>query len=393
MYPSLYYLFSDLFGIKIAFLKAFQMFGCMVAISFLAASYVLSKELKRKENEGLLHTFTEKVTIGQKASILELIGAFITAFIIGFKLVYIALNFHDFLQDTQGFLLSIQGNWIGGIALGAIYTYMRYREKEKQRLPEPKLVEEQMHPYQLVGNITLVAAGGGLAGAKLFDGLENYKDFFAHPAQYLFSFSGLTMYGGLIVGAISVLYYARKKGISLIHLIDAAAPAIMIAYSIGRIGCQMSGDGDWGIANAAHKPAWMSFLPDWMWSFNYPHHVNQFDPTRDIPIPNCMEQYCYQLSPPAFPTPFYETVMCGILFFVLWGIRKKIKTPGVLFCIYLMMNGVERFLIELIRVNIKYDIFGLQITQAQLIAPMLFLLGLVGIYYFRKRAANEQIAT
>ena len=106
-----------------------------------------------------------------------------------------------------------------------------------------------------------------------------------------------------------------------------------------------------------------------------------------------MDVHCNALDIPVFPTPFYETVMCGILFFVLWGIRKKIKTPGVLFCIYLMMNGVERFLIELIRVNIKYDIFGLQITQAQLIAPMLFLLGLVGIYYFRKRAANEQIAT
>jgi phosphatidylglycerol:prolipoprotein diacylglycerol transferase len=389
MYPSLYYLFSDLFGIKLDFLKVFQMFGCMVAISFLAASYVLSKELKRKENEGLLHTFTEKVTIGEKASIMELIGAFVTAFIIGFKLVYIALNFHDFLQDTQGFLLSVQGNWIGGIALGGIYTYMRYREKEKQSLPEPKLVEEQMHPYQLVGNITLVAAGGGLAGAKLFDGLENYQDFFAHPAQYLFSFSGLTMYGGLIVGAISVLYYARKKGISLIHLIDAAAPAIMIAYSIGRIGCQLAGDGDWGIANAAPKPGWMSFLPNWMWSFNFPHNVIN----SGSAIPGCMDVHCNALDIPVFPTPFYETVMCGILFFVLWGMRKKIKTPGVLFCIYLMMNGVERFLIELIRVNIKYDIFGVQITQAQLIAPMLFLLGLVGIYYFRKRAANEQIAS
>ena len=75
MYPSLYYLFDDLFGIKIGFLKAFQMFGCMVAISFLAASYVLSLEMRRKEKEGLMHSFMEKVMIGQKATVVELLEA------------------------------------------------------------------------------------------------------------------------------------------------------------------------------------------------------------------------------------------------------------------------------------------------------------------------------
>src|ERR1700756_88497 len=138
MYPSLYYLFNDLFGIKIGFLKAFQMFGCMVAISFLAASYVLSLELKRKEQEGLLHPFKEKTLVGQKATIMELVEAFIIAFIVGFKGVLIALNFNDFLADTQGYLLSTKGNLIGGLVLGAIYVYLRYREKEKQSLPEPK---------------------------------------------------------------------------------------------------------------------------------------------------------------------------------------------------------------------------------------------------------------
>ena len=364
------------------------MFGCMVAISFLAASYVLSLELKRKEKEGLLHTFKENTMVGQKATIMELAEAFTIAFIVGFKGVLIALNFSDFLADTQGYILSTKGNLIGGLVLGAIYTYLRYREKEKQSLPEPKLVEHEMHPYQLVGNITLIAAGGGLIGAKLFDGLENYKDFFQHPAEYLFSFSGLTMYGGLIVGAISVLYYARKKGISLIHLVDAAAPAIMIAYSIGRIGCQLAGDGDWGIANPAPKPGWMSFLPNWMWSFDYPHNVTN----EGHAIPGCVDVHCSVLDVPVFPTPFYETMMCAILFFILWGMRKKIKVPGVLFSIYLMMNGVERFLIELIRVNIKYDIFGIQVTQAQLIAPMLFLLGLFGIYYSNKRAKANGLA-
>ncbi|MGP8215634.1 MAG: prolipoprotein diacylglyceryl transferase [Bacteroidia bacterium] len=388
MYPSLYYLFDDLFGIKLNALKALQMFGAMVAISFLAASYFLSKELKRKEKEGLLHAFTEKIMTGEKASLTELLEAFVIAFIVGYKGIFIALNWSDFLNDTQGFILSWKGNLLGGIALGGIYAYLRYREKEKHRLPEPKLVEEQVHPYQLVGNITLIAAGGGLLGAKLFDGLENYKDFFQHPSEYLFSFSGLTMYGGLIVGALSVLYYTHRKGLSILHTVDAAAPSIMIAYAIGRIGCQLAGDGDWGIPNPAPKPGWMSFLPNWMWSFDYPHNVSN----AGHPIPGCMDVHCSVLDVPVFPTPFYETTMCAVLFLILWVIRKKIKAPGVLFCIYLAMNGVERFLIELIRVNIKYDIFGLKATQAQLISPILFLLGIYGIYYFNKKAkANEQI--
>ncbi len=370
----------------------FQMFGCMVAISFLLASYVLSKELKRKEKDGLLHTFTEKVMIGKGASITELIEAFVIAFIIGFKGLYIAMNFSDFLNDTQGYLLSTKGNLIAGIALGGVYTYLRYREKEKNKLPEPKLIDKEVHPYELVGNITLLAAAGGLVGAKLFDGLENYKDFFADPAKELFSFSGLTVYGGLIVGSITVLYYAKKKGLQLLHLMDSAGPAMLIAYSVGRIGCQLAGDGDWGITNAAPKPHWMSFLPDWMWAFNYPHNVNNVGNF----IPGCVDDvqnHCYALAAPVFPTPFYETVSCAILFFIMWSLRKRIKVAGVMFCIYLAVNGLERFFIELIRVNVKYNIFGTEITQAQIIAPLFFLVGVFGIYYLTKKAkANEQIA-
>jgi len=392
MYPSLYYLFADLFGIHFAPLKIFQMFGCMVAVAYLTASYIFSKELKRKEKDGLLHPFTQKVKRGEKASVAELIEAFIIGAFGGLiicKLIYIFQNQSTFGDDPQSLLLSRKGiNIFVVIAAGAIYTFLKYRDKEKHKLPEPELVDEEVHPFQLTGNVTLLAAGAGLAGAKLFDGLENYQEFFQHPIQSLLSFSGLTVYGGLIVGSIAILYYIKKKGLPLLPVMDAAAPAMMIGYSIGRIGCQLSGDGDWGIANSSPKPGWMSFLPDWMWAFNYPHNVID----KGVPIIGCADIHCSVLEVPVFPTPFYETFFCAILFFILWGIRKKIKIPGILFCIYLMMNGVERFFIELIRVNIKYTIFGMQVTQAQIIAPLFFLLGLFGIYYFRKKA-HEQPAT
>ena len=384
MYASLYELFDAWFGIKFGPLKVVHTFGLFMALSFLAAAWVLHKELKRKEEEGLLKPTPVESITGKGASQQELIESFVIAFILFFKLVYIILNFDEFKSDAQGTLFSLKGNILGGIIGGAIYTYFSYRKKEKKKLPAPKVETVMRHPYELVGNITLIAAIGGIIGAKLFDALENYQDFFQNPAM-IFSSSGLTIYGGLIVGAISVLVYAKKKGIPLLHLVDAAAPTMILAYAIGRIGCQMAGDGDWGIENSSPMPGALSFLPHWMWSFGYPHNVEH----AGIPIPGCTGEYCTVLNPGVFPTPFYETIMGTIIFFVLWSMRKKIDVPGVLFCWYLVFNGIERFLIELIRVNIKYHFFGISATQAQIIAPLFFLLGVAGIFYFNNRAKNN----
>jgi phosphatidylglycerol---prolipoprotein diacylglyceryl transferase len=383
MYPNLYYLFKDLFGIELPFLKMVQSFGFFVALAFLAAAYCFTKELDRKEREGKLPTGNKQFMKGEKATTAELWTAGIVGFLVGFKILYIALNFDAFLNDTQGFLLSTNGNFIGGLLGGGLGAYLKYREKDKEKLDQPQLVTQEVHPYELVGNMTMIAAGSGLLGAKLFDMLENLdrvrEDFWG----MLFSFSGLTMYGGLIFGAIAVLWYAHKHKLTLTHVTDACAPGLMLAYGVGRIGCQVAGDGDWGIANTNLKPGWMSFLPDWMWAYSFPHNViNAGDP-----IPNCADRYCHQLIPPVYPTPFYESVMCILLFFVLWSMRKKITTPGVLFCVYLIFNGIERFFIEKIRVNNTYAIDGRHITQAEIISTALFIIGIIGIWYFRKKSS------
>ncbi len=384
MYASLYELFDAWFGIKFGPLKVLHTFGFFMAISFLAAAWVLSKELHRKEDQGLLKPTPTENWVGKHATKSELIEAFVIAFLIFFKLVYVVLNFDEFKNDPQATLISFKGNILGGIIAGVLYAFLSYKDKDRKRLPDPKLETNLLHPYQLVGNITLIAAIGGIIGAKLFDALENYQDFFQNPAM-LFSSSGLTIYGGLIVGAISVLVYARSKKIPLLHLVDAAAPAMILAYAVGRIGCQMAGDGDWGIVNTNPKPSIIRFLPDWMWSFGYPHNVEH----AGIAIPGCLGDYCTVLSPGVYPTPFYETVMGTIIFFILWAMRKKIHAPGVLFCWYLVFNGIERFSIELIRVNVQYHFFGISATQAQLISPLFFLLGVIGIFYFTKKAKNN----
>ncbi len=379
MYPNLYYLFKDIFGVEIGFLQIFQSFGVLVAISFLLAAYFFSKELQRKEKEGFVKSTEKKFLKGEPPKTSELVLSGVFGFIIFFKLVYIVLNFSSFTQDTQGFILSTQGNFIGGIAGAILLAYMRYREKKKEQLPKPEWITQTLHPFQHVPNMTLIAAIAGILGAKIFHNMENLDEFMRDPIESLISFSGLTMYGGLIVAGFSVIYYAHKNGIKTSHLIDACAPSLMLAYGTGRLGCQMAGDGDWGVENFSEKPSWF-FLPDWAWAYNYPNNVNSVG----VPIPNCEGRFCSVLENPVFPTPLWEAIICITLFFVLWSVRKKIKIPGVLFSVYLILNGVERFFIEKIRVNSKYDIGGMQITQAEIIAVLLFILGTIGIFYFRK---------
>jgi len=358
-----------------------QTFGFFVAISFGIAAYLLAKELRRKQSEGLLTPGSRKRIIGAKAKPEEYIYNAIGGFLFGFKLVYLFSNYTLFADNPQSLLLSFDGSFLGGILGAAILSYWKYYEVNKALLPEPKIVVEPVNAEDHLGNIVMIAVIGGILGAKIFHNLENPSEFFADPIGALFSFSGLTFYGGLIVAAALIIRYARKNKISPIHLCDAAAPSLMVAYGIGRLGCQMSGDGDWGIVNNAPKPSWMSGLPDWMWSFKFPHNVNN----EGIPIPNCIGRWCHELPEPVFPTSFYETLMALVLFGILWAIRKKITTPGLLFSIYLIMNGMERFLIESIRVNEVYQMGNLKVTQAQIISTVLVLLGIFGVMYTRKK--------
>jgi prolipoprotein diacylglyceryl transferase len=386
MYPSLYYAFKDLFGIDWQFLKMIQTFGFFVAVAFLISAYFWTKELKRKEKEGLLGSTIIKVLKGQRATKAELISSGMIGFFIGYKVLFIILNFSAFTEDTQGFLLSTKGNIFGGLLFAGISAYLKFREKEKTKLEKPIIVEEMMHPYQHVGNMTLIAAFAGLLGAKLFHNLENWDTFIENPMEALLSFSGLTMYGGLILASIVLIYYGRKNKIPTAHLIDSSAPSLMIGYAIGRIGCHMSGDGDWGINNLNPKPHWLNWAPDWVWSFDYHNNVL----SEGQPLANCIEErYCNHLVPAVFPTPFYETLMCAFLFIVIWNLRKRIKTPGILFSIYLIFNGLERFFIEKIRVNTLYHVKGFAFTQAELISTLLFFIGIAGIVYFKKQEQKK----
>ncbi|MBR9831577.1 prolipoprotein diacylglyceryl transferase [bacterium] len=377
MYPTISDALKDLFGINIPL--PLPSFGFFVAISFLLAAYFFTLELKRKEKNGLLKPTWKTVTIGAPASFQDLLLNGLFGFALGFKLPILILEYSQFVANPPTYILSGKGYFIGGVIGAAIAVYLRKKDADKQKLATPKTEQQKMQPHEHVSNMTLIAAVAGILGAKLFHNLENLDELLADPIGALTSFSGLSIYGGLIIGGGSVLYYAVKNGMTWIHVADACAPGLMAAYGMGRVGCQVAGDGDWGMPNDAPQPEWMSFLPDWTWAYDYPNNVLGIDLKEDF-----AQMGLESITGKAWPTPFYETIMAFIIFGILWSLRKRIDIPGIIFSIYLSLNGIERFLIEQIRINPDYHFAGLSFTQAEMIAVILFLSGIAGMIYFTK---------
>jgi phosphatidylglycerol:prolipoprotein diacylglycerol transferase len=192
----------------------------------------------------------------------------------------------------------------------------------------------------LAYEMVFAALIGGLVGSRLDYVIQNWDKVSDDALGNIVSGSGLVWFGGLVGGAIGVILWARWRGFLGWQLIDTAAVPLAVGYAIGRIGCQLSGDGDYGTS---------SDLP---WAMSYP----------DGTVPTTDEVH---------PTPVYETVSMGLAGVVLWQLRDRFA-PGVLFGLYLMLAGIERFLVEFIRRN---DELVAGLTQAQLIGLVLIGLG------------------
>jgi phosphatidylglycerol:prolipoprotein diacylglycerol transferase len=222
-------------------------------------------------------------------------------------------------------------------------------------------------PSKLIPNMVIIAAVTAIAGGM--QPWSSVRDGFRlGPIG--------TFYGGLICSSLAVAAYVLSKRLSVARVLDAVAPGLMLAYAIGRIGCYLAGDGDWGLCSSlANKPGW---LPAFLWSETFPRNILGVDvlshtaaalQKKGLPSEQCAG------ADGVFPTMLYEAMLATALFVLLWRVRRHPFQAGWLFSLYLILNGAERFLIEIIRINQNY-LFGL--SQAQVIGLSLVALGVLG---------------
>ena len=197
-----------------------------------------------------------------------------------------------------------------------------------------------------------IAGLAGIAGARFYHVLESPAEFFADPWPLLISRFGFAWFGGFLGGFAALLILARYEKIPALVMFDACSPAAAAGYAIGRIGCLLSGDGDYGIPTS---------LP---WGMSFPNGV----------VPT---------SEKVHPTPLYEFFIWMLIAYVLWllgnRVLKQKRSAGLVFSAYLILTGVARFLVETIRLNPR-SFFGMSNAQAASVASVI--LGVVLSLFF-----------
>jgi len=188
-----------------------------------------------------------------------------------------------------------------------------------------------------------IAGLAGIVGARLYHALESPAEFLADPRSFIFTRFGFAWFGGFLGGFLALLVLARREKIPVLVFLDACSPAACAGYAVGRIGCLLSGDGDYGIPTN---------LP---WGMSFPNGV----------VPTTERVH---------PTPAYEFLAWMLIAYLLWRMGgrflRRNQPPGWIFCGYLMLTGIARFLVEIIRLNPR-SFFGLSNAQTASIASVL----------------------
>ncbi|HEX4364370.1 MAG TPA: prolipoprotein diacylglyceryl transferase family protein [Solirubrobacteraceae bacterium] len=206
-------------------------------------------------------------------------------------------------------------------------------------------LKELGRPQDWAYEMVFAALVGGLVGARGYWVLGHLGDVRGNVLHGVFGGAGLVWYGGALGGAAGVLLWARRRGMFNQELLGICSPALAAGYAIGRIGCQVSGDGDYGSPTS---------LP---WGMAYPHGVV---PTTEV----------------VHPTPIYETLSMALIAWLLWNARDVLR-PGVVFAWYLLLAGTERFLVEFIRRNVA--VFA-GLTEAQLLSLVMMVAGTIWLW-------------
>ncbi|HSH76536.1 MAG TPA: prolipoprotein diacylglyceryl transferase [Longimicrobiales bacterium] len=224
-------------------------------------------------------------------------------------------------------------------------------------------------------DLVFMAVIGGIVGAKAYYVLLNWPRLMTDPGGLIFSRGGLVWYGGFILATVLVIWEIRRRKLPLRSTADAVAPALALAYAVGRVGCFLVGD-DWGRPTGS----WLGVrFPQGA----PPTRVDIIERDFGITVdPALVERYGEIV--PVHPTQLYEVALSTLIFFLLWRIRKREHAAGSIFMVWLALAGLERFLVEFLRA--KDDRFFAALTLAQVISVAIIAVGIVGVARLRRPA-------
>ena len=224
--------------------------------------------------------------------------------------------------------------------------------------------------------VVVWGAISGIVGSRIYDIFDNWPYYASDPWSMVFSGSGFVWYGGLIAGLISTAVIARRYKVRILTTFDMCAPALILGQAFGRMGCQLSGDGDWGLP---------STLP---WAMAYPHAIVGWS-ARTVLRLDAHGQLVSGYFPGVrvHPAPIYEVLLYTAIFVLMWSIRKS-APEGRLLSLYLILAGLARFMVEFVRINPRV-MYGL--SEAQLISIVMVLSG-VAVWYLTAARAPARAA-
>jgi prolipoprotein diacylglyceryltransferase/predicted O-methyltransferase YrrM len=234
-----------------------------------------------------------------------------------------------------------------------------------------------LDPYSVVAYVAIA----GIVGAKIWhiidtpadrniDFISNAQGFFNTLQAVFYWFrGGFAWFGGFVAGITTLLLIARKNGINLLTMLDLSSPAAAIGYAVGRIGCLTSGDGDYGMPT--HLP----------WGMAFPNGTEPTTGINGICLRSGWPENCA-----VHPTPIYEFIVMMLVFWYIWRRGRRALqhplAPGVFVGEFLILSGVERFLVEFLRINPRI-IFGM--SNAQFTALLSIVAGIVLLVIVRRR--------
>jgi phosphatidylglycerol:prolipoprotein diacylglycerol transferase len=231
---------------------------------------------------------------------------------------------------------------------------------------------------EYASSLVVWAAVAGLVGARIWDIWDNFPLYMQHPWSMIFSGSGFVWYGGFVGGAVAIYFVARRYGVRFLPTADMVAPGILIGHAFGRMGCLLSGDGDWGLPTK---------MP---WGMAFPNAIVGWNSQTVLKL-NAHDQLVSGFYPGVrvHPTPIYEAVLYVAIFAFLWSIRKRNRVEGRIFYLFLILAGAARFVVEFWRINPRV-LWGL--SEYQLFSILMVAVGTVAYLLTLKREPETAAA-